>query len=319
MCFSARIQQDLYTLARRFGASVDWPMFEELFRYRGEDNSIKVARALEANFSNPENDQARQIQAHIAHYRAAQASAWEQELFKQKKRLADAQRSLNEKETKRAREDERIATSKIENYVDRLADLKRTEARPNDSRIFPMYYAPVVVNDNERLLIRPMRYTCRLAGKPANYDRRYPGTYNARRDNLSGFWSEVYGKHHGIIVVNSFFENVPAHLYEKRELADGESEKNVVLHFQPTASEPMIVACLWSHWSGKGERDLDSFAAVTDEPPPEIAETGHQRCIISLKEDNVGEWLSPSRVTKARLEEILSDHVEPYYEHRIAA
>jgi hypothetical protein len=104
--------------------------------------------------------------------------------------LADAQRSLKEKETKRAREEERIATSKIDNYVDRLADLKRTEARPNDSRIFPLYYAPVVVNDHERLLIRPMRYTCRLAGKPANYDRRYPGTYNARRDNLSGFWSE---------------------------------------------------------------------------------------------------------------------------------
>jgi hypothetical protein len=179
MCFSARIQQDLYTLARRFGASVDWPLFEELFRYRGEDHSIKVARALEANFSNPENDPARRIQAHIAHYRSAQASAWEQELFKQKKRLADAQRSLKEKDTKRAREEERIATSKIENYIDRLADLKRTEARPNDSRIFPLYYAPVVVNDNERLLIRPMRYTCRLAGKPANYDRRYPGTYNA--------------------------------------------------------------------------------------------------------------------------------------------
>jgi putative SOS response-associated peptidase YedK len=121
------------------------------------------------------------------------------------------------------------------------------------------------------------------------------------------------------MVVNSFFENVPAHLYEKRELAAGESEQNVVLHFQPTAAEPMIVACLWSHWSGQGERDLDSFAAVTDEPPPEIAETGHQRCIISLKEDNVREWLSPSRVTQARLEEILSDHVEPYYEHRIAA
>jgi putative SOS response-associated peptidase YedK len=80
----------------------------------------------------------------------------------------------------------------------------------------------------------------------------------------------------------------------------------------------MIVACLWSHWSGKGERDLDSFAAVTDEPP-EIAETGHQRCIISLKEDNVREWLSPSQITKPRLEEILSDRVQPYYEHRIAS
>jgi hypothetical protein len=27
----------------------------------------------------------------------------------------------------------------------------------------------------------------------------------------------------------------------------------------------MIVACLWSHWSGKEEPSLDSFAAITDE------------------------------------------------------
>ena len=39
------------------------------------------------------------------------------------------------------------------------------------------------------------------------------------------------------------------------------------------------MACLWSHWSQKDEPELDLFAAITDEPPPEIAETGHQRCI----------------------------------------
>jgi hypothetical protein len=32
----------------------------------------------------------------------------------------------------------------------------------------------------------------------------------------------VYGKNHGIIVIDSFYENVPKHLYEKRELAAGE-------------------------------------------------------------------------------------------------
>jgi hypothetical protein len=99
--------------------------------------------------------------------------------FKQKKRLADAQRNLKEKETKRAREDERIATNKIASYIERLTDLKRIESQPDDSRIFPMYFAPVVVTDAGRRVIRPMRYTCRLEGKPAFYDRKFPGTYNA--------------------------------------------------------------------------------------------------------------------------------------------
>ncbi len=323
MCFSARIQQDLHSLARRFGASVDWPMFEDLFRDRVEDDSIKIARALDVNILKADKDEARRTQAYIEQYRSKQAPALEQSLFKQRKRLVDAQRSLQVKDTKKAHTDERVATDKIKAFTDKLKALRseqiRSDDTQDDTRIFPKWYAPVVVNVDERLLVRPLRYQCRLAGKPANYDERYKGTYNARRDNLNGFWSDVYGRHHGIIVVDSFFENVPQHLYQKRDLKPGEDEKNMVLHFNPHPSAPMIVACLWSHWTGEGQPDLYSFAAVTDEPPPEILATGHTRCIISIKEENVREWLSPSQVTKARFEEILSDHVQPYYEHRIAA
>ncbi len=114
-------------------------------------------------------------------------------------------------------------------------------------------------------------------------------------------------------------QNVPTHRFEKRALADGEKETNTVLHFEPNPPEPMIVACLWSHWSGKEGPDLDSFAAITDEPPPEIAETGHERCIISLQPNNVTEWLEPQRVSASRLAEILSDRTQVVYEHRKAA
>jgi hypothetical protein len=82
-----------------------------------------------------------------------------------------------QQDTKKAREDLRIATSKIENHVERLTGHKRSESRPDDSRIFPLCFAPVVVNEGNQRVIRPMRYTCRLAGKPAFYDRKVPGTY----------------------------------------------------------------------------------------------------------------------------------------------
>ena len=319
MCFSARVRQSLHDLMKKFGATVDWEAFELLFRQRLEGSGIKVSRALEDNFNEPSNPIAARTREHIEAFRRAQVTAWEQDLFAQKKRLADASRKLQVKETKKARDDVRIATNKIDNYMERLSDLKRTEPQPNDGRIFPMTYAPVVVTAAGRKMIRPMRYTCRLAGKPAFYDRKFPGTYNARRDNLEGFWSQQYGAHHGVIWVDSFFENVPTHLYEKRELAASEQETNTVLHFEPNPPEPMIVACLWSHWSGQGEPDLDSFAAITDEPPPEIAETGHQRCIVSLQSNNVDEWLNPSGIPKSRLEEILSDRKPVFYEHRKAA
>ncbi|WP_425518199.1 hypothetical protein [Stenotrophomonas indicatrix] len=62
----------------------------------------------------------------------------------------------------------------------KLADLKRAEGRGRDSRMFSGIYASVIVSEGGKVTIKPMRYQCRLAGKPANYYQRFPGTYNAR-------------------------------------------------------------------------------------------------------------------------------------------
>ena len=180
MCYSALVRQDIHELARRYGAEIAYEMFAEVFRRRFDGDDIKATRALEQNFVNPKSEIEQKIAADIAAYRASQVSKWEKDLFIQKKRLADAERGLQTKETKKAREHVRIATSKIENYLERLSDAKRTQAdEERDNRIFPMVYAPVIANIGGRLQVAPMRYTCRLAGKPANYDVRYPGTYNS--------------------------------------------------------------------------------------------------------------------------------------------
>ena len=166
-------------LARRYGAEIAHEMFLQLFRRRLDGDDVKVSRALEQNFANPKTDIERRIKDDIDAYRASQVSKWEKDLFVQKKRLADAERSLQTKETKKARDDVRIASNKIRTYLDRLADVRRTESQERDTRIFPMVYAPVIANIDGRLQVAPMRYACRLNGKPANYDVRYSGTYNA--------------------------------------------------------------------------------------------------------------------------------------------
>lgn len=317
------VEQSLRSLAKGFLAEVDWRMFEELFRRRLEQD-IKVSHALEANFvcealTHTASDAERLAREHIEEYRARRMESLESEIFKQKRRLADAQRSLREKETRRAREDERIAGNKIEATLSRLADLKRTEPLERDRRIFPLYYAPLLIEEAGRRWIRPMRYTCRLPGKPAGYDVRYPGTYNERRDNLRGFWKDLYGHRHGILAITSFFENVATHAYEKRDLRPGEKPRNVVLHFDPRPPREMLVACLWARWTGKEEPELHSFSAITDDPPTEIAATGHNRCVVPIRRENIEEWLRPESVTLERLDEILSDRERPFYEHRIAA
>ncbi len=308
MCYSAHIEHDYRRFVREFGAVLSIREFVDLFWERRSNPRIKIPKAMELAFARPASEEEREIKASIDAFNESQATKLEQELFKQTKRRADAQRSLQAKSTKKAEDDLRISTDKIEWAKARLADLRRTELDDDeDSRIFPGHYAPVMVVEEGRRVVKPMRYQCRPAGKPASHDLKFPGTYNARRDNLEGFWKGLFGYSHGIVIVNAFYENV------------SRPEGNVVLEFKPRPRQDMLVACLWSHWKGPGEPDLLSFAAITDDPPAEIAAAGHDRCIIPIKPGNIDAWLNPDPDKLAEQYAILRDRERPYYEHRLAA
>ena len=127
-----------------FGAIMDIKEFVRVFRERAEGATIKIPKAMEAAFADPQTEQERQIKALIVAYDADQTSKTEQELFRQTKRLADAERTLQSKTTKAATESKRIAVDKIEKAKGKLADLRRADLKPCDSRIFPGSYAPVM-------------------------------------------------------------------------------------------------------------------------------------------------------------------------------
>ncbi|NRF71319.1 SOS response-associated peptidase family protein [Aquincola sp. S2] len=319
MCYSAQIIHDYRRYVRTFGADIDLREFVDLFWRRRTDPKVKVPKAMELAFSDPQNEEQRMIRMLIEEHAADQTVRWEQDLFKQRKRKADAERALQSKPTKAAAESLRIAINKIEAAMGKLADMRRTELIDDDCRIYPGYYAPVLVVENGRRVVKPMRYQCRPAGKPAFYDTKYPGTYNARRDNLQGFWKGIFGYSHGITVVNAFYENVNLHRVQGRELAEGEEVQNAVLEFRPRPTQDMLVACLWSRSILPGEPELLSFAAITDEPPPEVSAAGHDRCIIPLRPENIDAWLNPDPRRLGDLYAILDDRERPYYEHRLAA
>jgi putative SOS response-associated peptidase YedK len=81
----------------------------------------------------------------------------------------------------------------------------------------------------------------------------------------------------------------------------------------------MLVACLWSRWRAPGEPDLLSFAVITDEPPPEVARAGHDRCVIPIRPENVDAWLQPEKSDLATQRRILAERADLFYEHRLAA
>jgi putative SOS response-associated peptidase YedK len=315
MCYSAQVVQMARKLSRQLGIRLDYAEVERLFFRRLEDPAVNISRGFEANFDEPSNDQERRIKTAIDEHRSRVASKLEKDLFSQKTRLVNAQRSLTEKETKKAREEVRIATSKIAALSTKLSGLRSMEPNPEDNRIFPFVYAGVITRKEGQNLLTPMRYFCRPAGKPAYYDRQFPGLYNARRDNLEKFWGEQFGSHHAIMVVESFFENVKLHTMEHRQLKAGEREQNVVLQFKPEPAQAMYIACLWSHWTDPIEPDQRGFAAITDEPPADVAAAGHDRCIINLKPEHVEAWLTPETRSRKELQDLLSDRAVPVFQH----
>lgn len=312
MCYSAQVIHNYRLFTREYGAVLSPKEFFDLYWHRTADKKIKIPKGMDMLFASPLDADEQKIKALIDDHAAQQALDLEQELFKQRKRSADADRALQNKTTKTALESKRIAGEKVEWLVGKLDDLQRTEPKERDARIFPGHYVPVMVVENGRRVVMPMRYQCRPAGKPAFYDTKYPGTYNARRDNLESFWRGLFGHFHGLMLITSFYENV------ERKRADGTTQ-NVVLQFKPTPTHNMLVACLWSRWTTPGEPDLLSFAAITDEPPPEVAAAGHDRCIVPITPGNIDAWLKPDSNDLTTSYRILDDRDRPYYEHRLAA
>ena len=83
-------------------------------------------------------------------FQPAKRAKLEEDLFKQRTRLADAERTLLTKTTKAATESQRIATDRIAWIRGKLEDFNRTELKDRDSRIFPGQYAPVMVVENDQ-------------------------------------------------------------------------------------------------------------------------------------------------------------------------
>ena len=137
MCYSAQVVQMARKLSRQLGIRMDYAEVEKLFFRRLEDSSINVSKGFEANFDEPANDQERRIKAALDEHRSRAATKFEKDLFSQKTRLVNAERSLKDKETKKAREDVRIAGAKIASLTTKLSDLRSAEIKPDDNRIFP--------------------------------------------------------------------------------------------------------------------------------------------------------------------------------------
>lgn len=174
-----------------------------------------------------------------------------------------------------------------------------------DGRIYPGYFTQVMVLENNKRILKPMRYRVRPKGSKEEIPSKF-NVFNARIDSLENrqTWQPLFMKQHGLIPFVRFFEWVE------------EEGKKRLISFKPDRQEIMWAPCLWDYWEHKEENiGFYSFAIITDEPPREVWEKGHDRCPIFLREDLIDQWLNPTGKTKSEIYRLLKNKQETYYLH----
>lgn len=146
MCYSAEACTLYKAYVEQFGADIDikafWELYlgrEERFRIRQKlSDGTKIPKGIDLNFLHPKTELEKKIHNLIREWDGRKITESEQELFKQAKRVADAERKLAVKETKAALNDVRVGGNKIKQLKRWIADAKRTTHEPDkDDRIFP--------------------------------------------------------------------------------------------------------------------------------------------------------------------------------------
>ena len=138
MCYSAMIRQEYDLYVRAYSADITIGEYHELFWERERGAKLKLPRGMELAFLRDTSGRPEiaEIQSMIRKHDAEQQSKLQQEVFAQRKRLADAERTLQTRATKAATESKRIATDKVSRAMARLADIQRTEPKGKDARLF---------------------------------------------------------------------------------------------------------------------------------------------------------------------------------------
>ena len=178
-----------------------------------------------------------------------------------------------------------------------------------DDRIFPNYFTDVIVSEQGLRTFKPMRYRIR----PKNSKEEVPtkfNVFNARIDTLEfrQTWQPLFMRHHGLLPFKRFFEWV-----------EDEEHKKRLISFNPEGFDLMWAPCLWDYWESP-ERELGfySFAIITDDPPADVLQMGHDRCPIFLKEKDIDLWLNP-KGSKEEIYHILKEKQLASFAHTYQA
>lgn len=183
-------------------------------------------------------------------------------------------------------------------------------ALQEEGRVYPGNFAPVIVSDGGKRKLVPMRYRVRPAGTPKELPSKY-NLFNCRIDSLESrpTWRRLLGRNHALFPFVRFHEWV-----------EDKNGKKIQISFAPDDRQLMWAPALFDTWTSyDGKITFRSIAIVTDDPPPEISECGHDRCPVFLSQNAIDRWLTPADREPTELLEILQERETVHYHHEMAA
>lgn len=302
MCYSALIKASLKEVSASFRALVDLEEFRHLFDLRLADATVKIPRGIDRYFLESQDPQEVALAPLIRQFHLEEKERTLIAIGGARQEIRD----LQQKPTAANRKKIEVRERRLIKLGEKMA-LKLDEPSHLDQRVYPHWYAPVVVEEKGQRRLMPMRYRVR-GPDGVDIPDKY-NTFNSRLDSLRAArtWIPLFGRTH---VIFPF-----VHFYEWVERGGVKKE----IFFSPEGRDFMWAAGLFSVAKNKEKLPLYSFAMVTDDPPPEISQAGHDRCPIFLAEPKISAWLNPENLAPDELLLLLKNIEKPYYSNGLAA
>lgn len=133
MCYSAQINAEYQKLVRRFGATMSLEDFTRLYMHDEGKKRPRTPKAMDDAFGQGTSPAERAIAAAVGQWSMTEIQILEQEIFAQRRRLADAERALQVKPTKMAKNELGVAGRRIDRALAKLASLKCSQPEAGDS------------------------------------------------------------------------------------------------------------------------------------------------------------------------------------------
>ena len=298
MCYSALVNRSLKAIAARHRAKIRDQAFVDLYTMRCKNPALKIPPGMDQGAIEIGGMAGKSIEKNIREFNRNEEQRTNQLLQDVNPEIAEIENRLKVIVTKTAEKELAVKRRKREKLLTRSTE----EPSGVNYRIYPFYFAPVVIDEGSGREIVPMRF--RVLPRygieiPANKN-----VFNARRDSLQvkRTWTPLFGATHALFPFERFYEWV---------LRD---EKKIEISFSPDGYSDMWAASVYE--SCKTEFGvLQSFAMCTDDPPAEVARAGHDRCPVFLIEELIDQWLQPKGKTWDELDGLLEKKQPTHYSH----